>query len=150
MEDLIYLILLIAWAAFALYRRSQKKNATIRKAPAQPEPEQDFKPLPTLQEILFGEEESGKPGPAPRPVTWQDEGKYSPEPLETDFEREYKTMGITSVEGSGKATRSMDIQRTKIQKDEISDEIAKGDNREEVFDLRQAVIYSEILNRPYV
>jgi hypothetical protein len=150
MEDLIYLLLLIAWAAFALYRRSQKKNATAGKAKAQPEPERDFKPMPTLQEILFGEEATHPEEPAPRSITVIDEGEYNPEPVETDFEREYARRGIISVESSGRPVPSYEMQRTEIQENEISDGIAIGDKKEEYFDLRQAVIYSEILNRPYV
>lgn len=150
MEDLIYLVLLIAWVVFALYRRSQKKSAGARKPVAKPEPGQDFKPMPTLQEILFGEEETYPKAPGPRPVTWMDEGDYDAEPVETDFEKEYERKGITSVEGTPAASPPSKIQLTEIQRDEISDEISSGGKKEETFNLRQAVIYSEILNRPYV
>jgi hypothetical protein len=150
MEDLIYLILLMAWVVFALYRRSQKKNATARKASAQPGPQQDIKPLPTLQEILFGEEESYPGGAMPRPVTPADEGSYSPEPVETNFEKEYARRGIMSVESQVRASQKSEIQRSDLQIDEISDEIDTNDKKEDYFDLRKAVVYSEILNRPYV
>jgi hypothetical protein len=150
MEDLIYLILLMAWVVFALYRRSQKKNATARKASAQPEPQQDFKPMPTLQEILFGEEESYPGRAIPSPVTAADEGSYSPEPVETDFEKEYARRGIISVERQARASQMSEIQQSDLQRDEISDEIDTSDKKKDYFDLRKAVIYSEILNRPYV
>lgn len=150
MEDLIYLALLIAWVVFAFYRRAQKKNTTARKPVSEPHPEQDFKPLPTLQEILFGDENTYPEIPASRPKTWMDEGNYMPEPLETEFEKEYERRGITSVEGTPTGHKASFIQRSEIQKDQISDETDVTEKSEETFDLRKAVIYSEILNRPYV
>jgi hypothetical protein len=45
---------------------------------------------------------------------------------------------------------SLKINRSEIQKNEISDEVDMKESSDEAFDIRKAVIYAEILNRPYV
>ena len=151
MEDYIYLIFLVAWIAFSLYRRSQKKSAAAAgKPPSGPHREREIKPLPTIEEILFGKEEAPAPATSPDPPSWMEEGNYSPEPVETSFEKEYKAKGIQSVESAGKPKYMNQIKLTDLQKDEISDENDKIDLSDEIFNLRKAVIYSEILNRPYI
>jgi hypothetical protein len=74
----------------------------------------------------------------------------SPVLRETSFEREYNLRGITSIEELDKSFTVAE----KIGPDaEEIEEISYRKQMKEYladFDARQAVIYSEILNRPYV
>jgi hypothetical protein len=145
MDDLIYVIALIAWVAFSFYRKSQKKaNATQGSAP-RPQTRRETGALPTLEEILLGRQ----PEPEPVTATVWDEGT-SPELSETSFEREYNLRGITSIE---ELDKPMNVTKPKPKETPESEEETdaydiKGSMVH--IDLRQAVIYSEILNRPYV
>jgi hypothetical protein len=152
MEDLIYIIVLIAWALYAFYRRSQKKQAGRKIAGPAPERagEQDQDPLPTLEEILFGETEKSIGRGIHQTVPTYEEGSYSPKMEEPEFAREYQRKGIESVELNSLKAASNKITRSEIQKNEISDELNMKESSDEAFDIRKAVIYAEILNRPYV
>ena len=144
MDDLIYIILLIGWVLFAFYRKSAKKKAAGSQSMPGRQPGSEAMPLPTLEDILLGRE--------PEPVVIQQEpfsDGMSPVLQETAFEREYNLKGISSIEemdkpgGSGKS-KAIEKQDNRILLEDSGEE----DFRSWV-DLRQAVIYSEILNRPY-
>lgn len=148
MDDLIYIIALIAWVVFAFYRKSQKKAAaTESRRPSRPASEED--PLPTLEEILLGREREIQPEPLPVPSVVLTDG-MSPELSETAFEKEYKRRGISSVEELGKPNFMQGIKVSEIQKDDLTAQHEIDPEHKPDFDLRQAVIYAEILNRPYV
>jgi hypothetical protein len=72
----------------------------------------------------------------------------SPVLKETAFEREYKLRGITSIEELDRATEGKGPVMIKLQEEEEEVEESAYDWRQD-FDVRQAVIYAEILNRPY-
>ncbi len=152
MEDFIYLIVLIAWVIFAYYRRSQKKAAGARKQVVTPEQETDSEttPIPTFQEILFGDDEEVMTRRQPRPATVIDEGNYMPDRTETDFEKEYNRRGIVSVEETDRLANKRPVRVSEIKEIEVKDESDIKEASDEAFDIRRAVIYSEILNRPYV
>ena len=149
MEDFIYIIVLIAWVAFAFYRKSQKKNETARRTQQSREPRNESSPFPSLEEILLGT----KPGPEPEPLTdtETDTTELIPQEMrKITLEEEYKRRGMTSV---GQRAQSPDKKKpevTEMQEDEYD---LEGDELEDWrtnLDLRKAVIYSEILNSPYV
>jgi len=151
MDDLIYVIALIAWVAFSFYRKSQKKSATARDARPYQQPRAGGRTMPTLEEILLGKEPDPEPELEPVPVNppgWY-EGT-APVLHETAFEKEYNLRGITSVEELDKPMSLKNTKPVDIQEDEII--LKENEFREQarIIDLRQAVIYSEILNRPYV
>ena len=148
MEDLIYLVALIAWVAFAFYRKSQKKSGRTGEMPGNPQPQGRREALPTLEEILLGEEQT-VPEPVPATVETWSEG-MSPVLDETSFEKEYNLRGITSVEELDKPMKMDQAELSEIQKSEIGSEDKEIEEKWSVIDLRRAVIYSEILNRPYV
>jgi hypothetical protein len=156
MEDLIYLIILIAWAAFAFYRHSQKKKAAARKAesasaPAYPEPEPSTgQKDKSWEEILFGEEipeehelemEVEKELP-----TMEKTAPYQP----VSLEQMYMQRKIESLEDPA-VQKELEKQKSELLKGEDSKkQIAdKKDHPMKDFDLRKAVIYAEILRRPY-
>jgi hypothetical protein len=151
MDDFIYLLALIAWAVFAYYRRSQKKAEEARRAAGRPT-NRDTRPVPTLEDILMGEDPETEPEPEPAPIPAPRRAyrePVMPDLRETEFEREYNMRGITSIEELDKDLR------TKPEKEKISvdptpvQEVWTFDPAQIRNNLRQAVIYSEILRRPY-
>ena len=149
MDDLIYVIALIAWVAFAFYRKSQKKSGTAREARQQPQPRTESRTLPTLEEILMGKEPDPEPVYEAVPSTAWTEG-MSPVLEETAFEKEYNLRGISSVE---ELDGPMILKRSELSEIQEHDLTAEGIGTQSEWahiDLRKAVIYSEILNRPYV
>jgi uncharacterized membrane protein YebE (DUF533 family) len=148
MEDFIYLIALIAWVAFAFYRKSQKKSEAARRAQSQPQPQDTSSPFPTLKDI-FGEEQPYEVVPVPVTQAATTDG-MAPQLEETAFEKEYKRSGISSVEELETPFFMKKTEHTDLQEDELSTENSMIKDWRTKVDLRQAVIYSEILNRPYV
>jgi hypothetical protein len=149
MDDFIYLIALIAWVVFAFYRKSQKKSEAARQAQREFKPQSEADPMSTLEEILLGKEPSYEPEPVTEPRTYTTDG-IPPVLSETAFEKEYNLKGITSIEEMDKPLIAKRTKHTEIQEDEISQEKDVIEDWRAGVDLRQAVIYSEILNRPYV
>jgi hypothetical protein len=148
MEDYIYLIALIAWVAFAFYRKSQKKAEAAQRGQPGPQPRDIPAPFPTMQDI-FGEEPSIDVEPVPVTQTATTDG-MAPEYEETAFEKEYKQRGIRSVEEVDNQYFIKNSESADLQEDELPEENGMIKDWRARVDLRQAVIYSEILNRPYV
>lgn len=146
MDDLIYLIVLIAWVLFAFYRKSQKKKQPVRPVSGQTRPPAESSPVPTLEEILMGERSYPEPKPEFEPAMTDG---MSPVIGETSFEQEYNRKGIRSIE-------EMDVpfylsgkdDRIAAKNDILLEEEMESEHEAKV-NLRQAVIYAEILNRPY-
>jgi hypothetical protein len=149
MDDFIYLIALIAWVVFAFYRKSQKKSASAREAQREFKPQNESDPMSTLEEILLGKEPAVEAKPVPEPKAYTTDG-IPPVLSETAFEKEYNLMGITSIEEMDKPLVAKKTKHTEKQDDEIFLEEAEVEDWMARVNLRQAVIYSEILNRPYV
>jgi hypothetical protein len=150
MDDLIYILMLVAWVAYSIYNAKQKKKQKeLQNRPAaepQPnyEPEQTQKPQRSIFEEVFGEgqfedfeetieeevphvEETRK---VPAEYTY-----YKPEPMEVLAREEYITASQLI---SDRENELVDI-------DLIDKPITYGN----YFNLRKAVIYSAILERPY-
>jgi hypothetical protein len=149
MEDYIYIIALIAWVLFAFYRNSRKKAQAAGQMKPHADTRTEPMPLPTLEEILLGREPEPAPEPLPAPAAEWTEGT-SPVFKETAFEKEYNRMGISSVEELDKPMTMAYTEISEIQKHEIGSAEEVEENQGMQIDLRRAVIYAEILNRPYV
>ncbi|MFO7615542.1 MAG: hypothetical protein R6W71_12985 [Bacteroidales bacterium] len=148
MEDFIYLILLIAWVIFAFYRRSQKKSAAARQASSQPQPETKKRPF-TLEDLFGEESEYYEEDEIPQEIDPGYQQVEVPEHRKFGWERPGFRDGIMPEKKENAPSRSnlmkvTDIQEDELQVEELSTELP--DIRENI---RQAVIYSEILNRPY-
>jgi hypothetical protein len=165
MDDLIYLLLFLAWAAFAFYRNSQKKKqraaqrtGSTRQQVDNEDLQEERSPGSLLEEILMGEQEERT---IEEPYLESDipESKsriYSEAPVmeeekgPVDFDDEYNLRGITSVE-------ELDLETGKDESDKgekagQSIKVVTFDEDQNGpfdFDLRKAVIYSEILNPRY-
>jgi hypothetical protein len=150
MENFIYLLILIAWIVFALYRQSQKKKAAVKPTTSKPGMRDEAQPFKSLGEILFGQSMQDMqmmPVEEEPDFSSRQEGisiePFSPEEtyMESGQERVEKRM----PEKPGKTNET-------ILKEEGSSDLKSGEKRGnplENFDLRKAVIYSEILRRPY-
>ncbi|MBW6460649.1 MAG: hypothetical protein K0B08_08755 [Bacteroidales bacterium] len=151
MEDYIYFILLIAWVLFAFYRRSQKKAAAARQASSQPGTETGKRPFSL--EDLFGDEDE------PHEIYEEDEWQQPaptvyqpteiPEIMRTGHPNDYQQRGYSASGQMEERQHGEFIKDIEYQED-------MSDNRQSEFDpsdirenIRQAVIYAEILNRPY-
>ncbi|HNS18192.1 MAG TPA: hypothetical protein PKH94_01100 [Bacteroidales bacterium] len=154
MEDWIYILLGIVWIVYAAYRSSQKQKKRTADSPRQSSPPQrmgDQRP-PTLETVfqeILGEGTS----------------------LETEFPAEAYSYDERTI-------RELELEKQRYGKPEIPLETipteegisAFGYDREKAifpfapdeavepeaisqefipFDLRKAILYSEILNRPY-
>jgi hypothetical protein len=153
MEDLIYLVILIAWAVFAFYRQSQKKKAAARAAeskPAPPPPSYEPKGK-SWEEILFGEEVTEEHEielePEPEPDFRKDKRTIAYEPI--SLEQKYMQRKIESLEDPKVQERMEREKSILLEEEEEEFRALDRDNFLKDFDLRKAVILSEILNRPY-
>jgi hypothetical protein len=149
MEDFIYLILLIAWVVFAFYRKSQKKNEAAQRQQKSTRPQGEPRQIPSWEDIILGKEPVFEKESPPVPEVVLTDG-MSPVLRETSFEKEYNRLGITSIEEMDKpVVREDSLDANKQEEEIMRKKISAADHRIKI-DLRQAVIYSEILNRPYV
>lgn len=151
MEDFIYLIILVAWAVFAFYRQSQKKKAAAKAAqdppPAKPVIEEKQR---SWEDILFGEEvpeehvlEAEQEEVQPQ---WQRTAEYQP----VSLEQMYMQRKAESLEDPSVQERMEKEKPILLEEDEAKEKgIGKQHPLLKDFDLRKAVIYSEILRRPY-
>ena len=165
MDDLIYLLLFLAWAAFAFYRNSQKKKqreAQRARAPQQQSDSEEFQeersPGSLLEEILLGEQEEATIDepyfesdiPESESRIYAEAPVVEEEKVPMDFDDEYNQRGITSVE-----ELDLETGETESDKGEKSGKnlqvitFEEDQNGPFDFDLRTAVIYSEILNPRY-
>ncbi len=143
MEDYIYILLGIGWIVYSIYKRSQKQASKNRQQSSAPKYDS---PKSLLQELLSGEKFE--------PLTVETEYPEHPYSSDIDDEQKYnfsKDLEETSlVENINyEEKQSLNVKR-KIQNIEIAEEeneISSIDLND--FDLRKAVIYSEVLKRPY-
>jgi hypothetical protein len=118
-------------------------------------PRERSQPVPTLEDILLGQEPVDEDDHqiilAEEPYSKGEPGRFA-KIEETDFEKEYNLRGITSIEEMDKQFGKWDSQITDEDQDEVDVEDDEGEDKNEwrkKFDLKQAVVFSEILNRPY-
>ena len=150
MEDLIYLVILIAWAIFAFYRQSQKKKAAARAAGDEPVQPMEEHRQRTWEEILFGEEvieaDEKEPAREELPPRWQKATSYEP----ISLEQMYMNKKAESLEDP-RVQQRMEKEKASRAKEEKQKKkaVEKQHPLLSDFDLRKAVIFSEILRRPY-
>lgn len=153
-ENILYIIVIIVWVVVGLIKKNKKKEG--RPAPSGP-PQEGTQP-PDISEML--EEILGKKPPKPpekKPVIVpRKEVKHRvPEDLKTlesitgtdSTERSIKKSALYSER---KPVVSRKIKpESEIQQEQEAVPDIKKIMEESTFDLRKAVIYSEILNPPY-
>ncbi|MDO9256350.1 MAG: hypothetical protein Q7U54_12615 [Bacteroidales bacterium] len=158
MENLIYILIGIAWVAYSLYSARQKaiqKQQSSGLPPSGPSPSSPL-PIPgnqgggksLLEEIL--REIAGEPKLVPQPVVQpvvpvkQTTHRTVSELNKTyDDHSGYKFITSPSVESSG-----TDVGN-KWKAQEVRAHLTNEQALSTKFDLREAIIYSELLNRKY-
>jgi len=151
MEDFIYVIILVAWVAFAIYRQSQKKKAAKKPHPTPSQANSPGEPtFKSLEDILFGKETT-----VPEPAESQEilEPEMS---LEMDYE-EPLSLEETYMRRLNEEAEKQEVQDQQVAEKIVEKEVLKEEedtslqksNPLDDFDLRKAVIFSEILRRPY-
>ncbi len=148
MEDYIYLILVaVAWVVGAIYKASQrrKKKSAPLSTPVDNEEhspvvnkQKDFKSI--LEEVLLGEEFKQDT----QVVDYEEQEEISVLKLKDDKKN-------SPIDNKQFRNRNMQIGNRIISEDiQKKKEYNEIDDIKDIdFDLRKAVIYSEILNRPY-
>jgi len=151
MEDYIYILLGVVWIIYAVYRANQKKKAKQRTPETEPtsgsETQNEMRSL--LEGILTGEVTN-----APKPSSYIDESlsaitEVQPEYENVDIKTDYKLDTIPIEERERLVEDEyLELSFSQIFNNEDSEQELE---REDIdFDLRKAIIYSEILNRPYM
>lgn len=152
MEDYIYIIIGIAWVAYSIYTSRQKALKKQAQGNTAGEPSQST-PLPgggrkTLLEDIF-RELTGELVPAP-PVT-QPANPANYPPYE-EFQQTNDTYKSSSVqpnfrESTPDYTRNEPATVIKTHSD--NKQVTKNESLARKFNIREAVIFSELLNRKY-
>ena len=150
MEEFIYIIIGVIWIAASIYRATQKKKQGAQKKPGEQQVQEEGTVSQTrslLEELLNGQQVS-----IPEPVVNEIYDEYEFEEAEeekkpfTSFQSEYENFGLKGIESlSGKGTSS---HGRIMFKDELKDTVKKRQGQNKV-NLRKAIIYSAILERPY-
>ncbi len=146
MDDIIYVLLAVLWLAFSIYNANQKKKkqAAAQQKPTPAPVNENPKPRSILEEILLDEEvvheyeqEFAEPEAAPITVP-----EYT---AANQYREEVIKRTITDFALPTEANNT----DSEIQK-EIPGEAhpVLGDIRQN-FNLRQAVVYSVVLERPF-
>lgn len=179
MDDLLYFLLIIGWLAFSFYQQSVKKKRKQEAMEAarrqemvedqqgtmgepmmqeeQPDRRRNFVEdlermlggeAQSLEEIPEYEAQSLETIPEPAQMTEIDENE------EINIYQKYYDTRLAPVSEMQGKTEKMEDRRLRLQKEmeqqlqlvEIAEEPVSGTSH---FDLRKAIIYSEILNRKY-
>lgn len=157
MENLIYILIGIAWVAYSLYSSRQKALQKQQSAGLPPRGPSQSSPLPipgnqsggkTLLEDIF-RELTGESRPLPQVV-------QPVSPVETRQPiRKTETTGMDKGSSGYKfiSTQTTDFPLNSSENDNYEQENLvkriKNGSIPKNFDLREAVIFSELLNRKY-
>lgn len=156
MEDFIYILIGIAWIAYSLYSQGQKQK---RKQQSQPEtePEEELSGVEqNLQSFIDKKLNLDQIFEVDEPDNEYLDSPYSK--IDVVEEKDESSYFKPATEGSSafkadeaKKAKPVIVVEEEFIEDDESDErrqgILFGDDE---FDLKKAVIYSEILNPPYI
>lgn len=135
--------------------RTMEERQPIEATAQQPKQEKDFKK--TLEEILLGEEfvEAVKPKPVSnerRTIEADDERKSRQVPRRNIFQKYYDDEMLEgSQETIENDPKKLEDRVEELEKEMVleEDETVEESRDKIDFDLRKAIIYSEIINRRY-
>jgi hypothetical protein len=151
MEEYIYIIIGVIWVAASIYKASQrKKEKAISRKPATAVPEEEAKHRSTrslLEELLEGQK-LRPPEPEVIELDYDEPmfAEIEELPKQGSFQSEYAGFSLKELEAiSGEGVSSLG----RISFVDIMKESEKKDARPVKIDLRKAIIYSAILERPY-
>jgi len=142
MEDFIYVLIGIIWLAFSVIKGSQKKKAAMANRP-----ENDANPKNKSFEDIMAE------------ILGTNEVNHTQqnqaiEPIEEEIvEEEQVGNAYQSLEDLYLQERLQNEQELRIEKpknNNLEPQIIERNSRKQQFDLRTAIIYQAIMERPYV
>jgi len=150
MDDLIYILLLVAWVAYSFYNAKQKRKQKEQqqKPYAQPKPVAEPMPEAKPQRSIFEEifKEAGLEDYE------EHEPEYEPEYLEPAKETKifsYEDPETWDEKDKHVLNTGLRIPEESQPKEPETVLAGHTDTQKEAFDLRRAIIYNAILERPY-
>ena len=154
MDDLIYILLGIAWIIYAAYRVNQKqKKRPPAQSQSQSEPqntyEQSPRPIETIFREILGEDESLERQFIPESESYDEVVVRELEQEKKLYSRPKTSLESIPLEEGVSAfdySKGYPKQQMIFSEEDSSAAIPREYYH---FDLRKAVIYSAILNRPY-
>ncbi len=151
-EDYIYILVGVLWIAFSIYKGIQKKKSQKKRTEedheydAEPEPEKKKSAFETFIDGIMVEEEETVPyKPAAVETPSEPSPTYKPQEDSNTFSYDDYYEESNYQEGLSvydKADTQSTVLDTKLK-------TSQKKSRKPRFDLKKAVIYSEILNRRY-
>ena len=151
MEEFIYILIGVIWLAASIYKASQKKKqkaAPPKQAASVATEESKVSRVRSLLDELLEGQQLRIPEPEVTELEYEEPMLADIEnlPEESSFQNEYAGYGLKGLEAlSGEGVSSLG----RITFEDIMKESEKKVSAPEEFDLRKAIIYSAILERPY-
>ena len=155
MEDYIYILIGIAWVAYSLYSARQKALKKQQSAGfPQGRPSQSS-PLPiprsegkSLLEDIF-REFTGVPAPVSQPSQPANQDYQIPESKSNESDEAFKISKLSPITSFSPAN-SINSEPINVRKvHPVYKQLTKNEHIAKNFNLREAVIFSELLNRKY-
>ena len=150
MEEFIYILIGVIWLAASIYKASQKKKQSARpKSPVSSEPEEETpvsRRRSLLEELLEGQQVRV---PEPELVEYDEPmlTEIEDKPPAGSFQSEYAGRGFKGLE----ALESEGVSSLgRISFVDIMKDSTENQRKAVKIDLRKAIIYSAILERPYI
>jgi hypothetical protein len=147
MDELIPILIGVIWLIYTFYSRGQKQKkrpATFAQNRNQTEPTK--KESSILEKILLGEEIETEP--VYETIYDQTENRIDPDYLEIEKKQKpFLSEEISSFKGEGKSSFAPKRSSSEEEEEEIKNELFEELKE---FELKKAVIYSAILDAPYI
>ncbi len=151
MEELLPLIIGILWLVYTFYSKGQKK-----KAPGDSPPKAKEKPS-FLEQLLSAE---GLQVSSPEPVDYEEDFPYEleEEPVKAPEKHESRSPFLrTELSQYQEEGQSQFMEAFYLDEDDVGNEASEGHylsselkEQTESFDLKKAVVFSAILDAPYI
>jgi len=145
MEEFLPLLIGIIWLVYTLYNRGQKKK-NVRKP--QPAKESDNKTPSFIEQLLMGEDVT-QPQPYEQEETELELEPVVEKPVINKSER-IKSAPFLTSELADFVHEGQSISEVYEFEEQIYEKSHDDENIVADFDLKKAVIFSEILNPPYI
>ena len=149
MEEYLPLIIGIVWVVYTLYSRGQKK-----KTRSTPQPEKANRQPSLLEQILSGQ---GISIPEPEETDADIIYEYEEEPeiiinesVKEKDPKPFLSAELNNVKEEGESSFKNYFGKKKIEMADVEDDYLDLTEDMKDFDMRKAIIYSEILNAPYI
>ncbi len=140
-EDFFYILVGLIWVAFSIYKGVQKKKA--QGIPAKSRKKKSM--LETLLDEFLEKQEQ----PEPEPVVYE----ASPEPADIEEETRQEVFSYDDLYEKSNYSEVSEVYEKKPEpKTNLKTKLTKPTvkRKKPRFNLRKAVIYSELLNRRYI